>query len=269
VASSIRVGVFDSGLGGLTVVSAILKQLPNIDLIYIADSARSPYGEKSHDTIKRYSFEIANYLIKTYNIDALVLACNSATSASIKDLREHYNTLPIIGIEPGIKPAIKVTKSKKIGVLATPATLSGKKYQDLIRVSAKDSNVKLYEQPCFGLAKMIEEGKANSQETKELLKRWLEPMRDDSVDTIVLGCTHYPLVKDAIKEIMKRDINFIETGEAIAKRLESLLSKPLPKSGGLLKIYSTGKIDKEAVKNILGFEVDIKELNLRDLKGEV
>ncbi len=248
-----KVGVFDSGLGGLTVVSSIQKVLKGAELFYIADTAYAPYGEKTSEQILARSLEITTYLLENHKIEALIVACNTATSAAIKHLREKFPFLIVIGTEPGIKPAIINTQTSNIGVLATPATLKGEKYQFLVNELSSTKKVKLYEQACIGLVEQIEKGEINSPETFNMLEKWLIPMKKDNVDTIVLGCTHYPLVDDIIKQIMGNDITLIETGDAIANRLILLSEeKGHINEGNLeIKVFHTGEINKQMIEKIL------------------
>jgi len=259
-----RVGVFDSGLGGLTVVKSILNLLKGTKLFYIADTKHAPYGEKTTEEILQYSLDITDYFIKNHQIDALVIACNTATSAAITVLRETYPNLIIIGTEPGIKPAIKQTQTGNVGVLATPATLKSEKYQQLVNRYAKKKDVTLFEQACPGLVEQIEKGKSDHHETEKMLENWLHPMRDTDVDTIVLGCTHYPLVSNLIEKIMERRLTLIHTGDAIAKRLLSLgLQNGYSNNGHLiLKLYTTGGIDMKSVQYLLGYTFPIENITL-------
>jgi len=248
-----RIGVFDSGLGGLTVVQAMTKVIKGAEVFYVADTKNAPYGEKTPEQILQYSLNITKYLIDTHQIDALILACNTATSSAIEHLREHYPTLIIIGTEPGIKPAIENTKTGKVGVLATPTTLKGEKYQELAAALSLEKSVELFEQACPGLVEQIEKGETQSTKTRELLELWLEPMREKNVDTIVLGCTHYPLVGEMISDIMQCDVTLIHTGKAIAKHLLLLGSKKGHINEGNLPIfiYATGAIEHKSIENIL------------------
>ena len=249
-----KVGVFDSGLGGLTVLNAIIKNLKGADIFYIADTLYAPYGDKNKDEIFSRSEKIANYLLKNHEIDALVIACNTATSVAIKHLREVFPSLIIIGTEPGIKPAINNTKTRNIGILATSSTLKGEKYQLLANELTTKSEVKLYEQACIGLVEQIENGEINSLKTYAMLENWLKPMLHNKVDTIVLGCTHYPLVKKTILDIVGEDVLLIDTGDAIAKRVVAL-SQDLQnhnKNDLKIEILYTGKINSDMVKIILG-----------------
>ena len=250
--SIIRVGVFDSGLGGLTVVQALSRVIKGADIYYVADTKNAPYGEKTPKQILQYSLDITAYFLKEHQIDALIIACNTATSAAVKTLREKYPELIIIGTEPGIKPALEKTVTGKVGVLATPATLVGEKYQDLVNVLSVKEDVTLYEQACPGLVEQIEEGEIDSPETYEMLERWLRPMRENNVDTIVLGCTHYPLVAHKIEEIMQREMNLVHTGDAIAKRLLLLADQKGHQNRGELHlcIMSTDRIDRQIVEQL-------------------
>lgn len=258
-----RIGVFDSGLGGLTVVRAIREALPGVELLYLADTAHAPYGEKSHEAIRHYSLEIARFFVEEQGVDALVVACNTATAAAIAALRERHPHLPIVGTEPGIKPALTFTETGKIGVMATPATLAAEKYQALADRLCGTQEVVLHEQPCPGLAEAIESGRIDSGETRAMLEEWLAPMREAGVDTIVLGCTHYPLAAEAIRQTMGRPVNLIETGRAIARRLSDLLGAIPDGPEAPMKLFATGPMDAKAVERILGKRVGIESLTLK------
>lgn len=249
----LKIGVFDSGLGGLTVVQAMTRIIQDAKIYYVADTKNAPYGEKTPEQILQYSLNITEYLIETYDIDALILACNTATSSAIAHLRQSYPSLIIIGTEPGIKPAIEQTDTGKIGVLATPATLQGDKYQKLVDALSMQKSVDIYEQACPGLVEEIEKGEAGSLKTKALLETWLAPMRENDVDTIVLGCTHYPLVAEVIKDVMRCDVNLVHTGHAIAKHLLLLGEAQGHLNSGDLSvdIHTTGEIQMKMVDSII------------------
>ncbi len=249
----LKIGVFDSGLGGLTVVQAISKVIKGAELFYIADTKNAPYGEKSTAQILQYSLNLTQYFLDKHQIDALVIACNTATSAAIKTLREKYPELIIVGTEPAIKPAIEQTKTAKIGVLATPATLRGDKYQILIEKLSNIKEVELFEQACPGLVEHIENGTLEHEESKTLLESWLKPMKHAKVDTIVLGCTHYPLASKMIKEMMTANVILLDSSQAIAQRLLTLLLEIEHKNKGELysKFYTTGSIDKKFVESLV------------------
>ena len=260
----LKIGVFDSGLGGLTVVKALTQVIEDANIYYIADTKNAPYGEKTPEQILQFSLDITEYFIKTFQIDILVLACNTATSFAISHLRESYPNLIIIGTEPGVKPAISQTKTGKIGILATPATLKGKKYQELIEKLSKEKDVSFFEQACPGLVEQIEKGEMYTDKTKMLLEKWLQPMKDENVDTIVLGCTHYPLVSSVIEEIMSGNIFLIETGRAIAKHLLTLADENghVNKGPLAMDVYTTGYIDKNSATHILNTNIEIKPITI-------
>ena len=260
----LKVGVFDSGLGGLTVVKALSEVVKGVELFYVADTKNAPYGEKTSQEILQFSLNITQYFLDVHQVDAIIIACNTATSAAIQTLRERYPRLIIIGTEPGVKPAISQTNTGKIGVLATPATLQGEKYQELVTLLAKEKDIKLFEQACPGLVEQIEKGAIDTVETKTLLDKWLLPMRENNVDTIVLGCTHYPLVSDTIRELMFTDVQLIETGSAIARRLLNLAMIDGHKNEGELMIYlyDTGDIKRDVVKSLMPQYKHLKKINL-------
>jgi len=247
----VKVGVFDSGLGGLTVVRALQEHIAGLQIVYVADTANAPYGEKNHEQIRTFSDTITRYLIDQHHIEALVVACNTATSAAITHLRTHFSDWVIIGTEPGVKPALSRTTTRKIGVLATPATLAGDKYQELVDALVPREEIVLYEQACPGLVEQIEAGEIDTPQTTAMLEGWLSPMREAGVDTIVLGCTHYPLAAEVIEKVMENRVTLIETGEAIARRLRSLINYTTLGNESSIQIVATGEIDEQAVNQIL------------------
>lgn len=256
-----KIGVFDSGLGGLTVLSSIQKIFKGAELFYIADTAYAPYGEKTSEEILNRCDYITTYLLENHGIEALIVACNTATSAAIKHLRGKFPFLIVIGTEPGVKPAILNTKTLNIGVLATPRTLKGDKYQLLVNELSSIKEVKLYEQACTGLVEQIEKGEIDTKKTFDMLEKWLIPMKNNNVDTIVLGCTHYPLVDDIIKRIMGNEITLIETGDAIANRLKILSEQKGHINQGplIINVCHTGKINRYMIDKIL----DNKNIEVR------
>ena len=253
----LRIGVFDSGLGGLTVVQALSAVIKGAALFYIADTKNAPYGEKTKEQILQYSLDITEYLIQNHQIDALVVACNTATSAAITMLRDKYPELILVGTEPAIKPAIEQTKIGKVGVLATPATLRGDKYQLLVEKLSSIKKVALFEQDCPGLVEHIERGTVESKESISMLEEWLKPMRESDVDTIVLGCTHYPLASTVIKNVMQGNVLLLDSSKAIAQRLLTLLLDAGHKNQGKLvsTFYTTGSIDKAFVYRLVNHPI--------------
>ena len=260
-----RVGVFDSGLGGLTVLKDICEVVKKATFFYIADTQYAPYGDKTHEQILQRCITIADYLINEHQIEVLIVACNTATSAAINELRIKYKSLIVIGTEPGIKPAILKTKSLNIGVLATKATLKGQKYQLLVDNLSKTKEVVLHEQACQGLVEQIEKGHIQHKKTEKMLQNWLNPMKNKEVDTIVLGCTHYPLVSHLINSIMENKITLIETGSAIAKRLVYLSKDKKYDKVGELEIFvcHTGIINKTIINKIFkNKKIDIRKCEI-------
>lgn len=261
----LKVGVFDSGLGGLTVVKVLTQILQNATIYYIADTKNAPYGEKTPQEILSYSLDVTQYLIDKYDIDILIIACNTATSYAIEQIRHLYPHLTILGSEPAIKPAIVQTSTGKIGVLATPATLQGEKYQKLLRRLCLETTITIYEQPCHGLVQEIEKAQTDNPIIDRLLKQWLEPMYKEGVDTIVLGCTHYPLVREEIQKHMHYRARLLDTAQAISNHLLTLATQKNHLNHGalFLHLYTTGKIEKKVIKAIFNKEIPISLINIK------
>lgn len=213
------IGVFDSGVGGLSILDEALDQLPEHDYIYLADSANAPYGEKSSEWIAARSLALCQYLGEE-GCDAIVVACNTATAEAIKDIRQKLN-IPIIGVEPGIKPAAMQTQNGIVGVLATEATLNSDKFNALL--ATLPANCQFIKQAGAGLVPLIESGEADGEETLELLAKHLEPIQDAGADTLVLGCTHYPFLRKAIRKLLGDSITLIDTSEAVVRQLKRQL----------------------------------------------
>ncbi|MEJ2611977.1 MAG: glutamate racemase [Candidatus Thiodiazotropha sp.] len=221
------IGIFDSGIGGLSVLEHIRKLLPLENLIYVSDRGHLPYGNKHYDYILKRSQTISEFLLGQ-EVKAIVIACNTATAVAVGHLRQTY-TLPIIGMEPGVKPAIRQSRSGLIGVLATQGTLTSRKFQALLRQHANGAEIIFC--PCHGWVEAIEHNGHDHQETHKLVKQQLEPILEAGADTLVLGCTHYPFLRATIENIAGTDISIIDTGPAVARQLyrrladQNLLSK--------------------------------------------
>jgi glutamate racemase len=209
------IGVFDSGVGGLTILRAIREALPREDLIYVADAAYVPYGEKTPEQIRERALAIAGFLLGQ-GAKAIVVACNTATAAAVDTLRERWS-IPFIGVEPAVKPAVTATRSKVVGVLATPATLASTRYRGLVERFAGDARI--VSQPCAGLAEHIERGGVDGEHTERMLRGFVEPLLAAGADAIVLGCTHYPLVAHIVQRIAGPGVSVIENGTAVAREL--------------------------------------------------
>lgn len=216
------VGVFDSGVGGLSVLREIHQRLPHESLLYLADNAHVPYGEKSPEFIRERCRAIADFLLGQ-GAKALVLACNTATAAGIAELRERYPEVPIVGMEPAVKPAACATRSGVVGVLATTGTLKSARFAALLDRFASD--VRVITQPCPGLVERIEAGDLQGTATRELLAGWVKPLLAEGCDTLILGCTHYPFIRPLLVEMLPAGVQIIDTGTAVARRLDELLAK--------------------------------------------
>lgn len=215
------IGIFDSGVGGTSIWKEINAMLPYENTIYLADSKNAPYGGKSTEEILELSIKNTELLLKM-GCKLIVVACNTATTNAIAYLRENYN-VPFIGIEPAIKPAALKSNSKKVGVLATKGTLSS----DLFHETSKNhaSGITILEKEGIGLVPLIEGGKVDSEETKRLLHQFLQPMLDEGIDYLVLGCTHYPYLMPVLKELLPKHVKIIDSGEAVAKQTKAILKK--------------------------------------------
>jgi glutamate racemase len=219
--SSSPIGVFDSGLGGLTVAHAIMRQLPGESLVYFGDTARVPYGPKSPDTVRRYSREISSFLIEQ-GVKAIVVACNTATAHALPVLREELE-VPVIGVvEPGARAAVRATRTGHIGVIGTAGTIRSEAYVRAIRAESADATVIAL--PCPLFVPLVEEGWTTHEATRLIAREYLTPFLDDAVDTLVLGCTHYPLLKPVIAEIVGPNVRLIDSAEETAADTRRMLA---------------------------------------------
>jgi len=212
------IGLFDSGIGGTSIWQEIRELLPNEDTIYLADSKNAPYGQKSKEEIIELSIKNTEYLLNL-NSKIIVVACNTATTNAIKELRAKYD-VPFIGIEPAIKPAAVNSQKHVIGILATQGTLNSELFH---QTAEKFHDTKIIEQIGHGLVPLIENGEMNSKEMDTLLLQYLEPMIAANIDYLVLGCSHYPYLIPQIKKILPKEIKIIDSGEAVARQTKSLL----------------------------------------------
>jgi len=225
------IGLFDSGIGGLTVLKEITKLLPDEDTIYLGDTARVPYGTKSAETVTRYSLEITDFLIGK-GIKLMVVACNTASAVALPALRERH-TLPIIGvIEPGARKAVASTRAGRIGVIGTEGTIKSGAYEKAIKALASDMDV--ISKPCPLFVPLAEEGWTDNEVALAAAERYLSDMK--GIDTLVLGCTHYPLLKGAIASVMGNDVRLIDSGEETAFEVKRVLGEQ-----GLLKEKGEGE----------------------------
>lgn len=213
------IGLFDSGIGGLSIMKEIRRLLPYEDLIYVADSKFCPYGEKSAQAIQERSRKITRFLLDQ-NVKLIVVACNTASIAALTQLRAEYS-VPFVGVEPAVKQAALFTKKKKIGVLATGLALSGERFTFLVEKFAEGLTV--VSQACPGLVEQVEKGALNGPETEALLRRYLEPLAEKGVDVVVLGCTHYPFLRPLVEKLVQPGVRVIDTGAPVARQTRRVL----------------------------------------------
>ncbi len=228
------IGIFDSGIGGITILNSIKKKLPNENIIYLSDNFNSPYGNKSKDKIQKLSFTNTRFLIHN-GCKLIVVACNTATTNSIEELRSNFK-IPFIGIEPAIKPAAIQTKSGMVGVLATKGTLSSKLFSNTMSNYSK--NINIIEQNAEGLVELIENGFIEGDKVEKKLKKYLFPMVDKGIDHLVLGCTHYPLLIKTIMSLIPKNIKIIDSGKAVAEQTKKIIEKNHIKSNLIKVKYS-------------------------------
>jgi glutamate racemase len=219
--NNLPIGIFDSGVGGTSIWKEIKALLPNENTIYLSDSKNAPYGEKGTQEIIDLSFKNTEFLLHQ-NCKLIIVACNTATTNAIKTLRKKYS-VPFIGIEPAIKPAALKTKTNIIGILATKGTLTSELFEKTS--STIRHQIVIKEKIGTGLVDLIESGKINSPEVKQLLTSYLEPMLEENVDCLVLGCTHYPYLIPQIREIVGDKIQIIDSGQAVARQTKAILEK--------------------------------------------
>ena len=262
--SEAPVGVFDSGVGGLSVLGEIERLLPDESLLYVADTGHMPYGEKSPEFIRERCVQGAQFF-REQDAKALVLACNTATVAAVADLRQRYPDWPIVGMEPAVKPAAAATRSGIVGVLATTGTLRSAKFVALLDRFANE--VQVITQPCPGLVELIETGDLHSPELRLLLQGYVQPLLAAGCDTLILGCTHYPFLKPLLATLVPADVVLVDTGAAVARQLQRLLS-----SGALLakgparpaQFWTSGSVDifRNVLPKLWNFSDNVQRFTL-------
>ncbi len=215
------IGFFDSGIGGLTIVKSVSRLLPNENIVYFGDTARVPYGSKSNETVIEYSLQAANFLLRK-NIKLLVVACNTASAIALKELKR-FLTIPVIGmIEPGAKLALQESKKGVVGVIGTRATINNKAYAHELK--KLNSKVKVYEQACPLFVPLAEEGWLDHKVTELVAKEYLIEFREKKIDSLILGCTHYPILAEVIQKVVGRNVKLIDSGTPAAKLVEDYLN---------------------------------------------
>jgi glutamate racemase len=251
------IGIFDSGVGGLSVLREIRSLMPNEHIIYFGDQGHVPYGPRSMEQIQNFSEGITNFLLQ-HNAKIIVVACNTASAAALKYLREKFPDVQFVGMEPAVKPAAEKTQTKKVGVLATPATFQGALYASVVERFASD--VEIFQNTCVGLVEQIEAGELDSEKTKKILDDALLPMLEKNIDTVVLGCTHYPFVIPLIEKIVGENVRVIDPAPAVAKQVERLLEarelRNSSKENGKVVFFTSG--DVKSTENVLSKLIDKK-----------
>lgn len=257
------IGVFDSGVGGLSVLRAIREQMPEEPVIYLADQAHVPYGPRPLERVRAFSEGITRYLLAR-GAKLIVVACNTASAAALHFLRERFPEVPFVGMEPAVKPAAEHTRSGVVGVLATPATFQGALYASVVERFA--AGVTVLQDTCPGLVTQIEKGDLESAETRAILAEALGPMLAKGIDTVVLGCTHYPFVIPLIESICGEGVRVIDPAPAVARQVRRVLEAALTKlpagDPAMTGYYTTGREESfaQSVVQLIGAEGEVDAL---------
>lgn len=264
------IGVFDSGVGGLTVAREIMRNLPKEDIVYFGDTARVPYGSKSKDNIIRYSRQIINFLI-TQNVKAIVIACNTASALALEEMKKEFD-LPIIGVvEPGARAALSVTKTNKIGVIGTEATVRSSMYEKIIQ--GTNPNTEVLAKACPLFVPLVEEGFKKHPVTEQIIDYYLASLMETDIDALILGCTHYPLLRTKIREYVGEKIELInpayETAMDLKKLLESydMENPDVEGDHGSYSFYVSDAADKfkQFANSILPYDIETtKQINIEE-----
>ena len=260
-----KIGVFDSGVGGLSVLKEIVKVLPNESLVYFADSARCPYGTKDTETIYQFSKQICEFLVKEHNVKKIIIACNTATIASVDRLKEDFD-IPVIGVPDfGVQHAYEVTKNKKIGLLATDSTVRSQYYQDNLK--RLDPTIEVYGQGCPDFVLDVEAGKFDGPEVEGHVTNYTKGMLGAGVDTIILGCTHFPFLSKTISKVVGSNINLVDPADKTVQYLKEYLNdKDLTnKNEATYEFYSSATNNdtlKLLVKEILNKDVEVETIDI-------
>jgi glutamate racemase len=248
--STSPIGIFDSGVGGISVLRAIREQMPEENVLYFGDQGHIPYGPRPMEQIRNFSEAITTFLLE-HDAKIVVVACNTASAAALKYLRKRFPDVPFVGMEPAVKPAAEQTQTGKVGILATPATFQGALYASVVERFA--NGVELLQNTCNGLVQQIEQGNLNGGETRKILEEALSPMMERNIDTVVLGCTHYPFVIPLIQRIVGENVRVIDPAPSVAKQVRRLLEAGMGKSlssmRGKVTFYTSG--DPASLKSML------------------
>lgn len=254
------IGVYDSGIGGLTVYKALAAKFPHLDMIYLGDSARVPYGNKSPDAIIKYSLECSEYLASKYNLSALIVACNTVSSHAIEPLHKALN-IPVLGvIKPGAANAVAVTGNNKIGVLATHATVNSGSYIKEIKKIAGAKNIEIFQQACPLFVPLVEEALVDGDMVETVVRESLKDISKKGVDTVILGCTHYPVLSPVIRQVFG-DVKIVDSTEYIINDIKALGIEL--NENGRKKIYITDESHAfHSLKNMLVGDVEVEVVNI-------
>ena len=252
------IGIFDSGLGGLTVVKELIKRLPNENIVYYGDTARVPYGIKSRESIIRFSVENAEILISK-NIKMIVVACNSSSSYALETLKRRFD-VPVVGvIEPGARKAVELTENNRIGVIATSATISSGKYIDAVK---KNSGVvRLFSKACPLFVPLVEDGWSNKKVTEDIASEYLSQLAKQNIDTLILGCTHYPLLKNVISKVLGKGVFLVDSAKEVVLEIKRILEsgdrKRISKQKAVRRFFVSDKPQnfKKIAGDFLGCEI--------------
>lgn len=259
------IGIFDSGVGGLTVVKSLWKHFPNEQIIYFGDTAHLPYGSRSSQEIVSFGMEIMNFLLQ-YSVKAVIAACNTSSSVSLTCLQKEF-PIPVIGmIEPAVRAGLKKTRNKKIGVIATRATVDSGAYERAFQEMSSDVDV--FIQPCPLFVPLIEDGRIERRETYQIARSYLKPLQEAGIDTLVFGCTHYPFLSSVIKHILGDGVQLVDPADEAVMELGDLLKtdgqkKAVPQhlffaSGSVTSFYSIGK------RFLNGYPFKVEHVSLND-----
>ena len=244
------IGIFDSGVGGISVLRALRQQIPDESVLYFGDQGHIPYGPRAMEQIREFSEAITRFLLEQ-GAKIIVVACNTASAAALQYLREIFPEVPFVGMEPAVKPAAERTHTGKVGVLATPATFQGALYASVVERFA--NGVELFQDTCPGLVQQIEQGNLEGPEARRILEAALQPMLEKDIDTVVLGCTHYPFVIPLIQEIVGENVRVIDPAPAVARQTGRLLEARAMRNGSgaksEVKLYTSG--DPETLRSLL------------------
>ena len=244
------IGIFDSGVGGLSVLRAVRSELPHEDILYLGDQAHIPYGPREKVQIMAFSCAITRFLL-AQGAKLIVVACNTASAAALHDLRQEFPDVAFVGMEPAVKPAAETTHTGKVGVLATPTTFAGELYASVVERFA--GGVTLFQDTCPGLVEQIEQGNLDGPETRRILDKALKPMLAGGIDTVVMGCTHYPFVIPQIEDITGPSVRTIDPAPAIARQVGRLLAQNglvnPSEQHGVMQFYTSG--DPDALTDLL------------------